>query len=118
MDVATNSDLRFRDTHLFALQQISDNLSAQTRRLEGLTEKIDDVRERLVRLESQEAGKLVEAVRGDLKGALSRIDQLEAQRDKVVGVGAFWAWLVRSGPWLVAGIAAFLSGMGLKDHGR
>ena len=114
---AQNYD-QLQQANLFALQQISENLSAQTKRLEGLTAKVDDVRERLVRLEAQEAGKLVEAVRGDLKGALSRIDQLEAERDKVVGVGAFWAWLVRSGPWLVAGIAAFLSGMGLKDHGR
>lgn len=97
------------------LRQIGDNLAAQTKRLEGLTNKVDDVRERLVRLEAQEAGKLVEAVRGDLKAALVRIDDLEAQRDRVVGVAAFWAWLARSTPWLAAGGAAFMAGLGLKN---
>ncbi len=107
-----------QQAHLLALRQIGENLSAQTRRLEGLTLKVDDVRERLVRLEAQEAGKLVEAVRGDLKAAFARIDLLEAQRDKVFGVGALWTWLVRSGPWLAAGLAAFLAGAGLKLGAR
>ncbi|MCA6259137.1 MAG: hypothetical protein IM650_13705, partial [Phenylobacterium sp.] len=73
------------EAQLFALRQISDNLAAQTRRLEGLGAKVDDVRERLARLEAQEAGVLVEAVRRELKSALSRIDALEAQRDRVAG---------------------------------
>lgn len=102
---------------ILTLRQIGDNVAAQTKRLEGLTAKVDDVRERLVRLEAQEAGKLVEGVRGDLKAALARIDTLESQRDRVVGVAAFWAWLVRSGPWLAAGVAAFLAGMGWRAGG-
>lgn len=108
----------FHRAEVLALQQISENVAAQTRRLEGLTAKVDDVRERLVRLEAQEAGKLVEAVRADLKAALVRIDLLEAQRDRVVGVAAFWAWLARSAPWLAAGVAAFLAGVGLKGGSR
>lgn len=102
------------DAELFSLRQISENLAAQTQRLEGLTSKVDDVRERLVRLEAQEAGKLVEALRSELKAAISRVDQLEAARDRVVGVAAFGAWLARSAPWLAAGLAAFLAGLGLK----
>jgi hypothetical protein len=100
--------------HVLALRQIGDNLVAQTKRLEGLTTKVDDVRERLVRLEAQEAGKLVDSLRGELKSALFRIDVLEAQRDKAMGVASFWAWLMRSAPWLAAGGAAFLAGLGLK----
>lgn len=99
---------------ILTLRQIGDNVAAQTKRLEGLTTKVDDVRERLVRLETQEAGKLVEALRGDLRVALNRIDALESQRDQVVGIAAFWTWLVRSGPWLAAGVAAFLVGLGLR----
>lgn len=102
---------------ILTLRQIGDNVAAQTKRLEGLTTKVDDVRERLVRLEAQEAGKLVEAVRGDLRSAVNRIDALEAQRDRVVGIAAFWTWLVRSGPWLAAGVAAFLTGLGLRAGG-
>lgn len=102
------------EAQVLTLRQIGENLAAQTKRLEGLTGKVDDVRERLARLEAQEAGKLVEALRGELRGALSRIDLLEAQRDRVVGVAAFWAWLARSGPWLAGGLAAFLAGLGLR----
>ena len=68
---------------ILTLRQIGDNVAAQTKRLEGLTNKVDDVRERLARLEAQEAGKLVEALRGELRTALGRIDLLEAQRDRV-----------------------------------
>lgn len=102
---------------ILTLRQIGDNVAAQTKRLEGLTTKVDDVRERLVRLETQEAGKLVEALRGDLRTALNRIDALESQRDRVVGIAAFSTWLVRSGPWLAAGVAAFLAGLGLRAGG-
>lgn len=102
---------------ILTLRQIGDNVATQTKRLEGLTTKVDDVRERLVRLEAQEAGKLVEALRGDLRSAVNRIDALESQRDRVVGIAAFWTWLVRSGPWLAAGVAAFLAGLGLRAGG-
>jgi hypothetical protein len=115
LDVDAGTLGALHQAQILTLRQIGDNLAAQTKRLEGLTEKVDDVRERLVRLEAQEAGKLVEAVRGDLKGALARIDELEAQRDRVVGVAAFWAWLARSAPWLAAGGAAFMAGLGLKN---
>jgi hypothetical protein len=103
-------------TQILTLQQIGENLSAQTRRLEGLTIKVDDVRERLVRLEAQEAGKLVEGVRGELKTALERLDALEAQRDRAVGVAWFWGWISRSAPWVAAGLAAALAIVGLKGR--
>lgn len=102
---------------ILTLRQVGENVAAQTKRLEGLTGKIDDVRERLTRLEAQEAGKLVEALRGELRAALGRIDLLESQRDRVEGVAAFWTWLARSGPWLAAGAAAFLAGFGIRAGG-
>ncbi|MDO8380522.1 hypothetical protein [Phenylobacterium sp.] len=106
------------NAQILTLRQIGENVAAQTRRLEGLTTKVDDVRERLVRLETLETGKLVDALRSEVKSAVNRIDLLEAQRDKVVGVASFWSWLVRSAPWLAAGIAAFVAGAGLKSGGR
>ena len=106
------------EAQLFALRQISDNLAAQTRRLEGLGAKVDDVRERLARLEAQEAGVLVEAVRRELKSALARIDALEAQRDRVVGAAAFWTWLGRHAPWLAAALAACGAGLVAREGGQ
>jgi hypothetical protein len=107
-------DETLHQAQVLTLRQIGDNLAAQTKRLEGLTAKVDDVRERLVRLEAQEAGKLVDALRIELKAALARVDVLESQRDQAQGVAAFWAWLARSAPWLAAGVAAFAAGLGLK----
>ena len=49
---------------------------------------------------------------------LARIDELEAQRDKVAGVASFWSWTGRSAPWLAAATGAFLAGIGLKAGGR
>ena len=106
-----------QSAQILTLRQIGENVAAQTRRLEGLTTKVDDVRERLVRLEAFETGKMVDTLRAELKAAVARVDLLEAQRDKVVGVAAFWSWLVRSAPWLAAGIAAFVAGIGWKSGG-
>lgn len=106
--------LEMADAQIVALRQIGEHVAAQTARLEGLAAKMDDVRERLARLEALEAGKLVEGLRGELKGALGRIDQLESQRDRVAGAADFWTWLARSMPWLATGLIAFLAGLGLK----
>lgn len=103
------------DLDTVTLRQIGDHVAAQTRRLEGLADKMDDVRERLVRLEAQEAGKLVEGLRHELQVAASRIDALERERDRVAGAAAIWSWMARHAPWLAAGLAAFLAGFGLKS---
>lgn len=105
----------WHQAQVLALRQISENLAAQTKRIEGLTDKVDDVRERLTRLEAQETMKVVEEVRSELKTALARVDQLEAHKDRAVGVAAFFSWLAKSAPWFFAGLAAFLAGIGLKD---
>ncbi|CAN5176644.1 hypothetical protein BH09PSE1_BH09PSE1_23420 [soil metagenome] len=46
-----------------------------------------------------------------------RLLALEAERNKVVGVAGFFSWLAKVAPWLLAGIAAFLAGSGLKNGG-
>ena len=44
-----------------------------------------------------------------------RLESLEEQRNKVVGVASFFGWLAKSAPWLLAGMAAFVAGLGIKD---
>lgn len=44
-----------------------------------------------------------------------RVASLETSRTQVVGVATFFAWLAKVAPWLFAGIAAFVAGMGWKD---
>lgn len=96
------------------LRQIGDNLTAQTRALEALRGKVDDVRERVIRLEEQKVAKEVETLKQDLAAALERIDELESQRDRAVGAASLWGWMAKNAPWLFAGLAAFAAGAGIK----
>lgn len=95
-------------------RQFSEHMGAQTRALEKMTGKVDDVRERVIRLESAQHGAEIEKVRVELVKALSRIDTLESQRDQMKGAGTLATWLTKNAPWLLAGIAAFAAGMGFK----
>lgn len=45
-----------------------------------------------------------------------RLEALEEARSKVVGVADFFSWMAKVAPWLLAGLAAFLAGAGLKDN--
>lgn len=44
-----------------------------------------------------------------------RVEALEADRNKVVGVAGLFTWLSKVAPWLLAGVAAFAAGVGMKD---
>lgn len=91
------------------LRQLGENISAQTRHLENLSSKVDDVRERVIRIEARETDKQVEAL-------MARVAALEARGYRVSGVTAFGSWLVQAAPWLVTAIVviAAMLGMGKK----
>ncbi|MDO8910975.1 MAG: hypothetical protein Q8N10_05775 [Phenylobacterium sp.] len=38
-----------------------------------------------------------------------------AQFRYILGAAVFWNWMVKSAPWLAAGVSAFAAGMGLKS---
>lgn len=84
------------------LRQLGDNIAAQTRHLEALGDKVDDVRERVIRIEAQETEKRVEALS-------KRVAMLETQGNKISGVAAFGAWVAESAPWIFAGLMAVLA---------
>lgn len=46
---------------IHAIRQVSDVLAAQTRAVERLGEKVDDVRERVIRIEEQQTNKRLDA---------------------------------------------------------
>lgn len=79
------------------LRQMGENIAAQTRHLETLSGKIDDVRERVIRIEAKEYEKRVDSLS-------KRVQALEAQGNRVKGAASFGSWLVESAPWLLAGI--------------
>lgn len=84
------------------LRQIGENIAAQSRHLEILSGKIDDVRERVIRIEARETEKHVEAL-------TKRVVILEAQGNRVSGIAGLGTWLAQSAPWLLAGILAVMT---------
>lgn len=89
------------------LRQMGDNIAAQTRHLETLSGKVDDVRERVIRIEARETEKHVEALN-------RRVAALEAKGQQVSGIANFGSWIIQSAPWLVTGIMAVLYFLGVK----
>lgn len=107
------------------LRQISDTLVAQGKSLTTMTERLHDVRERLIRIESQEMSKKLEQVEreaatarekivGDLNKACDRINTLEAAQDRRSGAVGLVEWFAKYTPWLVAILAAGAAGIGLQ----
>lgn len=124
MPVAKPDAVAMAEIH--ALRQISDALQATNRSLLSLSDDVKDVRERVIKIEAKDVDAKITEYRGecratcaaltsDLKAACLRIDQLESIRDKQNGAMSVGAWLAKNAPWLLAGIAAFAAGLGLKD---
>jgi uncharacterized protein YlxW (UPF0749 family) len=78
-----------------------------------------------------DVSKQVEAMRTDFAAAYTkvrtdasdlekrleaRLEVLEADRNKVVGIASFFSWLSRVAPWLVAVGAAVVAGANMKDR--
>jgi hypothetical protein len=92
------------------LRQIGDNIAAQTRRLETLSDKVDDVRERVIRIEASKTEKQVEKLETKISGEINdRLTALEAMDNRVSGVAAFGAWMAQSAPWLLAAVLAIMA---------
>lgn len=94
-----------------------DALSANTRSLERAVEKLDEVNERLIRVEEQKYGKAIDGIDIKIGGILARIDALESIRDKQSGAKALIDWLRATTPWLVGLILGALAFSGWKQPG-
>lgn len=57
-------------------------------------------------------------LRKELIAVERRLDVLEEARSRVIGVTAFFSYLSRVAPWLAAGVAAFLAGLGFRGDGQ
>lgn len=124
MNVSRPEALQQAEIH--AMRQMGDAIQSVVRAMEAMSTKVDDVRERVIRLEEQKATKLVERVERDLReqlssstlrmeAALTRIDALERSRDEATGAKSVWNWLSKNASWLFAGLAAFVAGLAAKS---
>ena len=102
---------------IHAMRGLTDAVATLTRQVERIGGKVDDVRERVIKLEAREYERQIEGLNDRLTLALKRIDDLEGTRDQQKGAKALVDWLRVTAPWLLAGIAAFAAGVGLNKGG-
>lgn len=102
---------------IHALRAVSDAMVALGRRFESMEGKFDDVRERVIKMEAREYERQIEVLSGRLEAYEQRINDLEGTRDQQKGAKAIVDWLRQTTPWLLAGIAAFAAGLGIKATG-
>lgn len=95
----------------------AEHSAASTRAMERLTEKVDGMNTRLIRLEEAKHGREIERLEGLVTACAKRIDDLEGTRDRQLGAKGLVDWLRQTAPWLVALFMAAAAGVGLKTGG-
>ncbi|WP_312063648.1 hypothetical protein [Brevundimonas sp.] len=99
---------------IHAMRGLTDAVSALGRQVERMNAKVDDVRERVIKLEAREYERQIEGLNDRLAAALKRIDDLEGTRDQQRGAKGLVDWMRQTAPWLFALGMAALAGLGLK----
>lgn len=99
---------------IHALRGLTDAVGTLTRQVERMNAKVDDVRERVIKLEAREYERQIDGLSDRLIAALKRIDDLEGIRDQQKGAKALVDWFRQTAPWLLAMAMAILAGVGLK----
>ena len=94
----------------------SEAMSATTRVLEKLSDKVDGINTRLDRLEEAKHGREIDALKGDIKAIAARVDGLEGVQDRQAGAMGVGTWITKHAPWLVALVMAGLAAVGWKGQ--
>lgn len=81
-------------------------MDAHGRAMERLTGRLEEVRDKVIRLEEQRHGADIKELRLKLDEACARVNALESDRDQVKGAAALWSWLSKNMPWLLPFLAA------------
>ena len=87
---------------IHAMRGLTDAVASLTRQVERMNAKVDDVRERVIKLEAREYERQIEGLNDRLTSALKRIDDLEGIRDQQRGAKGLVDWIRQTAPWLVA----------------
>lgn len=92
----------------------AEHTAASTRAMERLTDKVDGMNTRLIRLEEAKHGREIDRLDQLYSSIGRRVDDLEGTRDQQRGAKGLVDWMRQTAPWLLAGIAAFVAGIGIK----
>lgn len=80
----------------------AEQAAASTKALERLTDKVDGMNTRLVRLEEAKHGREIERLEGCINRLDRRVNDLEGTRDQQRGAKSLVDWLRQTAPWLAA----------------
>lgn len=98
---------------IHAIRGLTDAVATLTRQTERMNAKMDDVRERVIKLEAREYERQIETLNGRLETYETRINDLEGTRDQQRGAKSLLDWLRQFAPFLFA----FGAGFGIKAAG-
>jgi predicted RNase H-like nuclease (RuvC/YqgF family) len=88
----------------------ADHTAASTRAMERLSEKVDGMNTRLIRLEEAKHGREIDRLDKRLDDLTKAVDDLQGTRDQQKGAKALVDWLRMTAPWLVAVVAGIWAG--------
>lgn len=108
-------------------EQIVAHMEASNRTIEKFGLRIENMNERLIRLEEQKHGREIDNLRAELKvigeertkevkSLGDKIDVLERKNDERNGVKQFIEMLPKFAPWLVSIIAAIAAWQSIKAN--
>lgn len=97
-------------------KQTVEHMAASTRALEKLSDKVDAMNTRLVRLEEAKHGREIERLEGELDAIAKRVSGLEKTRDRQEGASSLVAWILKHWPGMVAFLA--MIAVVLKANGK
>ena len=80
----------------------AEHSAASTRAMEKLTEKVDGMNSRLIRLEEAKHGREIERLEAAVENVDRRVDNLEGTRDQQRGAKSFVDWIRQTAPWIAA----------------
>jgi predicted nuclease with TOPRIM domain len=89
-----------------ALRSIADSGQKTAKVLEAVQTEVRDVRERLIRIEAAELKSELGQNKREIERLKTRVDTLEAYRDRQDGGKAFADALLKYGPFLIALVSA------------
>lgn len=84
------------------LRQISSQMVAHQELSLRMQESVQDVRERVIRIESSGTGARLDALKEASAVLSARLDRLEDDHQQRKGAVAFLGWLSKNAPWLLA----------------
>lgn len=87
---------------IHAIRGLTDAVSGLTRHIERIGGRVEDVRERVIKLEAKETDAKLAEGREKMSVLERRLNELESIRDQQKGAVGLVDWLRQTTPWLLA----------------